>query len=193
MIGMSRAGLAERWQLFAGAFLSVTLGVALVQSSLLLLISAATYRPPAGLSAAERMEFTDSTAAVVSMLGIILGIATFLAGFIISSTFAFTVAQRRRDIALLRLVGGSRGQVRHMLLVTVGIPPGFDLQSEDLDAYVASRTISRYERTAKQLILYVTALPARAQLDLTYRLRATMPVRGSRFPTSSPSRSRVSR
>ncbi|WP_433365473.1 FtsX-like permease family protein [Actinoplanes sp. CA-142083] len=113
---MSRAGLAERWQLFAGAFLSVTLGVALVQSSLLLLISAATYDPPAGLSEAERMEFSDNTAAVVSMLGLVLGIATFLAGFIISSTFAFTVAQRRRDLALLRLVGGSRGQVRRLLL-----------------------------------------------------------------------------
>ncbi|MFC7279554.1 FtsX-like permease family protein [Paractinoplanes rhizophilus] len=113
---MSRASLAERWQLFAGAFLSVTLGVALVQSSLLLLISAANFDPPAGLSEAERMQFSDNTAAVVSMLGLVLGIATFLAGFIISSTFAFTVAQRRRDLALLRLVGGSRGQVRRLLL-----------------------------------------------------------------------------
>jgi putative ABC transport system permease protein len=99
-----------------------------------LLISAATYRPPAGLSAAERMEVTDSTAAVVSMLGIILGVATFLAGFIISSTFAFTVAQRRRDLALLRLVGAGRGQVRRLLLgeavllgalgAAVGVPLG---------------------------------------------------------------------
>lgn len=103
-------------KLFAGAFLSVMLGVALVQSSLLLLISAATFDPPPGLTAAERMEFTDNTAAVVSMLGLVLGIATFLAGFIISSTFAFTVAQRRRDFALLRLVGSSRGQVTRRLL-----------------------------------------------------------------------------
>ncbi|MFI6071371.1 FtsX-like permease family protein [Actinoplanes sp. NPDC051343] len=116
MMGMSRAGLAERWPLFAGAFVSVTLGVALVQSSLLLLISAATMDPPAGMGAAARMEFSDNIAAVVSMLGIVLGLATFLAGFVISSTFAFTVAQRRRDLALLRLVGGSRGQVRRMLL-----------------------------------------------------------------------------
>ena len=50
------------------------------------------------------------------MLGITLGFAAFLAVFIISSTFGFTVAQRRRDLALLRLVGGSRGQVRRMLL-----------------------------------------------------------------------------
>jgi putative ABC transport system permease protein len=116
MMGMSRAGLAERWPLFAGAFVSVTLGVALVQSSLLLLISAATADPPPGMGAADRMTFSDNLEAVVAMLGIVLGIATFLAGFVISSTFAFTVAQRRRDLALLRLVGGSRGQVRRLLL-----------------------------------------------------------------------------
>ncbi|XVU23165.1 FtsX-like permease family protein [Actinoplanes sp. CA-054009] len=123
MRGLSRAGLAERWTLFVGALLSVTLGVALVQSSLLLLISAALLDPPAGASAAERMEFADGTAAAVSMLGVVLGGAVFLAGFIISSTFAFTVDQRRRDLALLRLVGGSRGQLRRLLLgeaVTLG-------------------------------------------------------------------------
>jgi putative ABC transport system permease protein len=134
MMGLSRAGLAERWPLFAGAFISVALGVALVQSSLLLLITAATMDPPPGLDAAARMEFGDSIAAVVSMLGIVLGIATFLAGFVISSTFAFTVAQRRRDLALLRLAGGSRGQVRRLLLgealllglpgATAGVPGG---------------------------------------------------------------------
>jgi putative ABC transport system permease protein len=102
--------------LFAGSLLSVTLGVALVQSSLLLLITAATLDTPPGLGAAERMEFSDNVTAAVAMLGLILGMATFLAGFIISSTFAFTVAQRRRDFALLRLVGASRGQVRLRLL-----------------------------------------------------------------------------
>jgi ABC-type lipoprotein release transport system permease subunit len=134
MLGMSRAGLADRWTLFVGALLSVTLGVALVQSSLLLLISAATLDPPSGLGAAERMEFADNASAAVAMLGVVLGTATFLAGFIISSTFAFTVTQRRRDLALLRLAGGSRGQVRRLLLgeavllggcgAVLGIPAG---------------------------------------------------------------------
>jgi putative ABC transport system permease protein len=134
MLRMSRAGLAERWTLFVGALLSVSLGVALVQSSLLLLISAATLDPPTGLTAVERMNFTDNASAAVAMLGVVTGVATFLAGFIISSTFAFTVSQRRRDLALLRLVGGSRGQVRRLLLgeavllgglgAAVGIPAG---------------------------------------------------------------------
>ena len=136
---LSRAGLAERWPLFTGAVLSVCLGVALVQSSLLLLISAATYDPPAGLPAAERMAYADSTEAAVAMLGITLGFAAFLAVFIISSTFSFTVAQRRRDLALLRLVGGGRGQVRRMLLgeavllgaagAALGVPAGLAMMA----------------------------------------------------------------
>ncbi|GAA0499399.1 ABC transporter permease [Paractinoplanes deccanensis] len=123
----------------AGALLSATLGVALVQSSLLLLITAALLDPPAGASAAERLEFTDGTTAAVSMLGVVLGGAVFLAGFIISSTFAFTVDQRRRDLALLRLVGGSRGQLRRLLLgealllgtlgAALGVPSGLAVMS----------------------------------------------------------------
>jgi len=134
MVGLSRAALAERWSMFVGALVSVTLGVSLVQSSLLLLISAATLDPPPGAGPAERMVFEDNATAAVSVLGVVLGAATFLAGFIVSSTFAFTVNQRRRDLALLRLVGGSRGQVRRQLLgeavllgglgAALGIPTG---------------------------------------------------------------------
>jgi putative ABC transport system permease protein len=116
MLRMSLSGLAERWQLFVGATLSVCLGVALVQSSLLLLISAATLDPPAGLSTTERLRFTESAEASVALLGVTLGFSAFLAVFVISSTFAFTVAQRRRDLALLRLVGGGRRHVRRLLL-----------------------------------------------------------------------------
>jgi uncharacterized protein YfaS (alpha-2-macroglobulin family) len=76
-------------------------------------------------------------------------------------------------------VSNTTASAQNMLLVTVGLPPGFDLQTEDLDAYIVSEQISRYERTARQLILYVTELPARARLELSYRLRATMPVRAA--------------
>ncbi|HEV8175225.1 MAG TPA: FtsX-like permease family protein [Actinoplanes sp.] len=136
---MSGAGLAERWTLFVGAVLSVCLGVALVQSSLLLLISAATLDAPPGMSATERMRFAENAEASAAMLGLVLGIATFLAVFVISSTFAFTVAQRRRDLALLRLVGGSRGQLRRLLLgeavllgglgAAIGIPAGLGVMA----------------------------------------------------------------
>src|SRR5262249_44672419 len=58
-----------------------------------------------------------------------------------------------------------------MLLVTVGLPPGFELQTEDLDAYISKGRISRYERTAKQLILYITKLEGNTTLPLAYHLK----------------------
>ncbi|MDQ0382102.1 FtsX-like permease family protein [Amycolatopsis thermophila] len=102
MLRLSWHTFTDRWQLFLGAILTVCLGVALVQSSLLILVSAAT----AGGEAVE----------AITLLGLTPAVSAFLAVFIVSSTFAFTVAQRRRDLALLRLVGGARGQVRRLLL-----------------------------------------------------------------------------
>src|SRR5690606_30512659 len=43
-------------------------------------------------------------------------IALLVAGLVIGNTFAILLAQRRRQIALLRCVGASRGQVRAQLL-----------------------------------------------------------------------------
>ncbi|WP_049557852.1 FtsX-like permease family protein [Nonomuraea sp. SBT364] len=134
MLRMSWAGFLERWTLFVGAALAVCLGVALVQSSLLLLISAATLDPPAGLGAGDRMRFAMHAEASIAVIALVLAFSVLLAVFVISSTFAFTVAQRRRDLALLRLVGGSPGHVRRLLLgeavllgaigVITGVPAG---------------------------------------------------------------------
>jgi alpha-2-macroglobulin-like protein len=66
-----------------------------------------------------------------------------------------------------------------MILVTVGLPPGFEVLTEDLDRYTADRTLSRYEITGKQLMLYLTALGPSAAKDISYRLRALMPVKAA--------------
>ncbi len=115
MLTLSRATFAERWPLFTGAALTVCLGVALVQSSLLVLISAATLPVPPGLGPAERAGFTDATSVAVTLSALTLAFSAFLAVFIVSSTFAFTVAQRRRDLALLRLLGLRRSGMRRLL------------------------------------------------------------------------------
>ncbi|GHF61501.1 putative ABC transport system permease protein [Amycolatopsis bartoniae] len=98
MFTLSLSTFRERWPLFVGAIVTVVLGVALVQSSLLVLLSATAH------------------VEAITLVSMTLGIAAFLAVFIVSSTFAFTIAQRRRDLALLRLVGGSRRQLRRLLL-----------------------------------------------------------------------------
>lgn len=66
-----------------------------------------------------------------------------------------------------------------MLIVTVGIPPGFAVETEALDAYRAAGALSNYELTGKQLTLYLSSLGASASQSYRYGLRATMPVKAS--------------
>ncbi|RZS37023.1 putative ABC transport system permease protein [Herbihabitans rhizosphaerae] len=116
MLKLSLRTFAERWQLFVGSIITVMIGVALVQSSLLILISLATYEPPASIPMLQQIELANAYEGGIALLGVTTGFSVFLTAFIVSSTFAFTVSQRRQDLALLRLVGGSRGNVRRLLL-----------------------------------------------------------------------------
>ncbi|NRQ32735.1 ABC transporter permease [Nonomuraea sp. NN258] len=50
-----------------------------------------------------------------TIVGIAAGFAAFVAVFVVSSTFAFAVGQRRREFALLRTVGATVRQVRRMV------------------------------------------------------------------------------
>ncbi|MEU7865234.1 FtsX-like permease family protein [Dactylosporangium sp. NPDC049140] len=50
-----------------------------------------------------------------TIVGIALGFAAFVAIFVVASTFAFAVAQRRAEFALLRATGATPGQIRRMV------------------------------------------------------------------------------
>ncbi|MEU6857771.1 ABC transporter permease [Glycomyces sp. NPDC046736] len=106
----------DRWQVFAGAVLTVCLGVALVQSSLLALVAAATAPIPPGLSEEAALALSWAYDGAMTLLSLVLGLASFVAVFIVSSTFGFAVAQRRGELALLRMTGAGRGQVRRLLV-----------------------------------------------------------------------------
>ncbi|WP_454042209.1 FtsX-like permease family protein [Cellulosimicrobium sp. Marseille-Q8652] len=132
------AGFAERWQTYTGALVTVTLGVGLVQSSLLLLLAVAGMEPPAGADTVALAGFDSARTVALTVVSVTLGFGAFLAVFIIASTFAFSVSERRRDLALLRIVGADAAQLRRMLLseavvlgslgAAVGIPVGIALQ-----------------------------------------------------------------
>ncbi len=109
MLRLSVGAVRGRWQLFAGAVVAVALGVGLVQSGLQVL--AATDQPvvPAGLSAYDRARVREGYVGAATLLGMSVMLAVFLTVFIVSTTFGFTVVQRRRELGLLRLVGAQRG------------------------------------------------------------------------------------
>ncbi|MEL4357609.1 MULTISPECIES: FtsX-like permease family protein [unclassified Luteococcus] len=108
--------LRDRWHLLVGTLCVIALGVGLVHSGLAIATTIASARPPADLGAAERAAYltrlngTNTLNGIASMLGI------FLTVFVVRSTIDFAVTQRRRELALLRLVGVKRGQLRRMLL-----------------------------------------------------------------------------
>jgi putative ABC transport system permease protein len=81
-------------------------------------------RLPAGTEALTGQELTDESAEAVSeglgFLNIALlgfaGIALFVGSFIIWNTFSMQVAQRTRELALLRAIGATRRQVLRAIL-----------------------------------------------------------------------------
>ena len=78
-------------------------------------------------------------------------------------------------------------KVANMVMVDLGIPPGFDLLSEDLQAFqekTAGRKGGRLEKfslTATQAILYFDSVGPGGTVTLHFRLRAKYPIRARTF------------
>ncbi|GAP13432.1 large extracellular alpha-helical protein [Longilinea arvoryzae] len=79
-------------------------------------------------------------------------------------------------------------------LIDLGLPPGFTVMSEDLDAWVARfndvpedydfPAIQRYELTGRQILVYITNLQEGKPLEFSYRLLARFPLQ-AQTPSSS--------
>ncbi len=75
----------------------------------------------------------------------------------------------------------------NMVMVDLGIPPGFDLLSEDLQAYQEksaaqkSGRMEKFSLTATQAILYFDSIAAGDGVTLRFRLRAKYPIRARTF------------
>ena len=84
-------------------------------------------------------------------------------------------------------VKNNLNKVANMVMVDLGIPPGFELLSEDLQAYqekTAGKRGGRLEKfslTATQAILYFDSIGAGDTLTLRFRLRAKYPIRARTF------------
>ena len=74
-----------------------------------------------------------------------------------------------------------------MVMVDLGIPPGFELLSEDLDAYrqksagQKSGRLEKFSLTATQAILYFDSVAPNGKFALSFRLRAKYPIRARTF------------
>jgi hypothetical protein len=75
----------------------------------------------------------------------------------------------------------------NMVMVDLGIPPGFDLLSEDLQSYheksagQKSGRLEKFSLTATQAILYFDAIAPGDTVTMHFRLRAKYPIRARTF------------
>ena len=75
----------------------------------------------------------------------------------------------------------------NMVMVDLGIPPGFDLLSEDLQTYVEktagqkSARLEKFSLTATQAILYFNSIAPAETVTIRFRLRAKYPIRAHTF------------
>lgn len=70
-----------------------------------------------------------------------------------------------------------------MVLVDIGMPPGFDLVPDMLREAVADRTLQRYELAGRQLILYIERIDP-GDYIIQYQMQARFPMNGSSGPAT---------
>ena len=67
----------------------------------------------------------------------------------------------------------------NMVVIDLGLPPGFSLMSEDLDKLVERKAIEKYSVAARQIIVYLDKLASKKPLEFSYRLRAKFPMKAA--------------
>ncbi len=106
---VSLRALRAHWPSAVGVFLTMTLAAALVSASGVLIESGMREDDP----------FSPAAMILPAMMASFGGIAVMLAVFVVSSAFAASLRDRRREFALLRAVGATGSQVRSLISVEV--------------------------------------------------------------------------
>lgn len=97
-----------------------------------------------------------------------------------------TLAQNETATAKVRVINNTPATAK-MIMVDLGIPPGFEPSGEDFAALVDESRgkkggkLEKYTITAKQVILYFDGLNARQRMEFSFKLRAKFPVRAQTF------------
>lgn len=116
------------------------------------------------------------------------------------SLMDITVDYDRTELAVNDIVNVSvrvellEGAARQAI-VDLGIPPGFEVLSDDLADLVARHSdlppdhegakFSRFDLTGRQIIVYLESLKAGQPLEFSYRIRARYPIKAQTPPSSA--------
>jgi uncharacterized protein YfaS (alpha-2-macroglobulin family) len=97
------------------------------------------------------------------------------------------LAQDETVTARVRVQNNTAARAK-MVMIDLGIPPGFEASGEDFAELVemsrgrAGGKLEKYTITAKQVILYLDGLNPKQAAEFDFRLRAKFPVRAQTLP-----------
>ncbi|HQR37873.1 MAG TPA: MG2 domain-containing protein [Blastocatellia bacterium] len=97
-----------------------------------------------------------------------------------------TLAQDEMATAKVKVRNNTRATAK-MIMVDLGIPPGFEPQGEDFASLVDETRaknggkLQKFTITAKQVILYFDGLAPNQTVEFSYKLRAKFPLRAQSF------------
>ncbi|MBA3368495.1 MAG: ABC transporter permease, partial [Geodermatophilaceae bacterium] len=103
--------------------------------------------------------FTGEAAALTAILLVFAGIAVLVAGMVIANTFAVLLAQRIRELALLRCVGASARQVRRGVMSEAAIT-GFGASAVGVGAGICIAALTSTIIGQSQSAIPLTGLSA---------------------------------
>jgi len=82
-------------------------------------------------------------------------------------------------------VTNRRPMAAQMVIVDIGIPPGFEVLTDDLANLVERKVLQRFELTPRQVICYLERIDGGATVEWKFRLRAKMPVKAKTGRTTA--------
>jgi putative ABC transport system permease protein len=166
-------------------------------------------RTAAQVSADGESALDDTFGGLTAALLLFAGLALFVSTFLIVNTFAMVVAQRSRELALLRAVGASGGQVTGTvlaealvigvigstlgLLLGVGVAAAIQYLYQRLDLAIPSATLQVSPATIIASYAIGIGITAAAAYPAARRAGKLPPVVALRADTTLPERSLVVR
>jgi hypothetical protein len=85
--------------------------------------------------------------------------------------------------ATVRIKNKAAGRTS-MVVVDLGVPPGFTVEAGDLAELVDQQVINKFNLTGRQIIVYLEEIPPQHTVTFSYRLRARYPLR-AKAPAST--------
>jgi len=106
-----------------------------------------------------------------------------------SAPFALAVAYDRTQVAREERIACSvRAENRQdldsrMVMVCVGTPPGFQVESADLESLVTAGKVAKFEQNGREVVLYLDRLGGHETVELAWHLQAKFAVEARNAPS----------